>query len=239
MQIALVLYPGLTTLDVVGPYEFLKFLPGADVRFVAVEAGPVPNDRGQLLLAATHALDEVPRPDLLLVPGSEAGTPAAMADRRLTDWIASAHEHTRYTCSVCSGALVLASAGVLKGLPATTHWAGMDFLARFGAEARPGDRIVRAGKVWTAAGVSAGIDLGLALIEEIEGREAAEVAQLINEYDPQPGVDAGHMSKAGEAVRARARAEMRRLSASPGAPVALAKLAWRRAIERVRRRVPT
>ena len=237
-QIAIVLYPGLTALDALGPYEVLKMLPGAEVRFVAHEPGPIATDRGVLTIGATHAFDETPSPYLLLVPGAESTTTTAMADGRLITWLQKAHRTTTYTTSVCSGALVLAAAGLLEGLPATTHWAAQSHLARFGATPSPDARLVRAGKVWTAAGVSAGLDLALALFGEIAGREAAEVAQLLLEYDPQPPFDAGHPSKANDAVRAKAEAELARFGKNPRNIVSIPKILWRRAIDRSRKARP-
>lgn len=236
MQIAIPIYPGFTALDALGPYEVLKMLPDVDVRFVAHQTGPVPTDRGILVVGATHTLEETPSPDLVLIPGSEAHTAIAAADRNLVDWLRRAHETTRYTTSVCSGAVVLGAAGMLKGRPATTHWAAMEVLKRFGAEPRPSERIVCSGKVWTAAGVSAGIDLAFALAEEIAGREVAERIQLLIEYDPRPPQDAGHMDKASNVVKEAARAEMERLSRNPMNAVAFAKLAWAGAIIKARKR---
>lgn len=236
MQIAIVLYPGFTALDALGPYEVLKMLPDAEIRFVAREVGPVPTDRGILVVGATHTFDETPRPDLILVPGSEARTVAAAADGRLTEWLRRAHDGTRFTTSVCSGAVVLAAAGLLKGRPATTHWAAMDALGRLGATPVPTERTVRSGKVWTAAGVSAGIDLAFHLVQEVAGRETAERIQLMIEYDPRPPQDAGHMDKAPPAVAAAARREMARLSRHPMNAALIAKLAWTTAIRRARLR---
>ncbi|MDF3415427.1 DJ-1/PfpI family protein [Sulfitobacter sp. M57] len=235
MQIALVLYPGFTALDVLGPYEVLKMLPGVDLRFVAHEVGPVVTDRGILVVAATHTFDETPAPDMVLVPGSEAQTAIAAADGTLTKWLRQAHVGTRFTTSVCSGAVVLGAAGLLKGLPATTHWAAMDVLNRFGAIPQPDKRVVTSGNIWTAAGVSAGIDLAFSLVEVIAGRETAERIQLIIEYDPQPPQDAGHMSKATADVAETARAEMAKLSRNPMNAVALSKLVWRKAISKARK----
>lgn len=235
MQIAIVLYPGFTALDALGPYEVFKMLPNAELRFVAHEVGPVATDRGVLVVGATHTFDETPAPDLVLVPGSEAQTAVAAADGKLSGWLRRAHENSRFTTSVCSGAVVLGASGLLKGQPATTHWAAMDVLPRFGAKPQPTERIVRAGKVWTAAGVSAGIDLAFALAEEIAGRETAERIQLLIEYDPQPARDAGHMSKASAAVADAARAEMTRLSRNPMNTIALGKLAWRAALAKARK----
>lgn len=207
MQIAIVLYPGLTTLDAVGPYEVLKFIPDSEVRFVAHAPGPVVTD-GPLTLIATHSFADTPSPDIILVPGSEANTLIATQDAELTGWLAKAHETSRYTLSVCSGALILAAAGLLDGKPATTHWIAQDHLEKFGALPQRQRRIVQAGKVITAAGVSAGIDLGLFVVGEVSGRERGEIAQLLIEYDPQPPFDAGHPGKASEAVFTQARAEM-------------------------------
>ena len=131
---------------------------------------PISTDRGMLIIGATHSFDETPAPFLVLVPGSEANTATAMADRRLIAWLKKAHETSTWTTSVCSGALILAAAGLLEGEQATTHWWAQSSLKRFGAIAMPNDRIVRSGKIWTAAGVSAGLDLAFALFGEIAGR---------------------------------------------------------------------
>jgi transcriptional regulator GlxA family with amidase domain len=136
----------------------------------------------------------------------------AMADDRLLAWLKKIHPTTRLTLSVCSGALILAAAGILKGHPATTHWMVQEMLPQFGAEPRPDERIVKAGRIYTAAGVSAGLDLGLQVMAEICGRERAEIIQLLIEYDPRPPVDAGHITKASEAVIAAARSEMLHLA---------------------------
>ena len=196
MLIAILLYPGLTALDAIGPYEVLNSAEGLDIRFVWKKAGPVVTDHGRFTLGATHSFDEVGRPDVLIVPGSSANTGHAMRDAAVLDFIRQAHEHTRWTTSVCSGALVLAAAGILKGHPATTHWAVMNSLAKYGAEPRPNERVVRSGKIITAAGVSAGIDMGLTLLTELKGEQVAKAVQLAIEYDPQPPFDTGHVNKA-------------------------------------------
>lgn len=208
MIVAILTYPGLTALDAIGPYEVFNSSPGIEVRFVWKRTGAVVTDHGGLTLGATHTLAGTPQPDVVLVPGSSANTASAMRDAALLDWLRATHEGTRFTTSVCSGALVLAAAGLLKGLPATTHWAVMGSLAKYGAEPRPADRVVRAGRVWTAAGVSAGIDMGLALLAELAGEEAARAAQLAIEYDPRPPFDAGHASRADAATRERALREL-------------------------------
>lgn len=205
MQIAIVLYPGLTALDAIGPYEVLNSADGFDIRFVWKSAGPVVTDHGAFTLGATHTLADTPAPDVVIVPGSSANTGHAMKDAGLREWLIGAHQRTRFTTSVCSGALVLGAAGLLKGHPATTHWGVMDSLAKYGAEARPNERVVRSGRIITAAGVSAGIDMGLALLAELSGPDAAQAAQLAIEYDPRPPFDCGHMTKADAATADAAR----------------------------------
>jgi transcriptional regulator GlxA family with amidase domain len=234
LQLAIALYPGFTAMDAIGPYEVLKLLPDTETRFVSHEPGPVVTDRGVLIVGATHSFEETPNPDLILVPGSEATTTTAMADSALIAWLKQSHTSSRFTTSVCSGALVLAAAGILEGLPATTHWWGQSSLARFGATASPHERTVRSGKVWTAAGVSAGIDLALSLAAEIAGREQAEIAQLRIEYDPRPPFDAGHPDKASEEVRTKAAAALARDAHNPQDLVSIPKILWRRAIEKAR-----
>jgi transcriptional regulator GlxA family with amidase domain len=236
MQVAIVLYPELTALDALGPYEILHTMPDTEVRFVGAEPGPIAADSGVLFLGVTHSYAETPAPDIVLVPGSSSGTASAMADKQLIDWLRRVHQTTTWTTSVCTGALVLGAAGILKGLPATTHWVAQSALSALGAKPQPDKRIVHAGKVATAAGVSAGLDLALWLAGEIHGREVAEIIQLGIEYDPQPPFDAGHPSKAGDEVRRKARAELIRAGASPREAIAIPKVLWRRAIDSFRAR---
>lgn len=236
MQVAIVLYPGMTALDAIGPYEILRTLPGCDLRLVWREPGPIVTDSNVLVLGATHSFDETPSPDIVLVPGSSADTATAMADTALIGWLRRVHPTTRYTLSVCSGALVLAAAGLLEGLPATTHWMAQDWLPKFGAKPQREQRIVRAGrKIITAAGVSAGLDLALFVYGELCGRDAAETAQLIIEYDPQPPFDSGHPTKARPEIFARAKKEMGAAARNPRDLVSIPTVLWRRAIDRVRR----
>ncbi|WP_433678935.1 DJ-1/PfpI family protein [Nocardia sp. CA-119907] len=245
MQIAIVVYPGMTALDVIGPYEVLRLLPGARLRFVWHEPGPITTDSGVLMLGATHSFDETPSPDIVLIGGSGPATATTAADERLLAWLRQVHETSTWTTSVCTGSVVLAAAGILKDKPATSHWAGLSALKALGAQPRGAERIVRDGKIVTAAGVSAGIDLGLWLAGEIAGKEAAEAIQLMIEYDPQPPFDSGHMSKASSAARRKVTAMVGRegadlLTADPRAVVreasAIAKLSWTTAIDRARAR---
>jgi transcriptional regulator GlxA family with amidase domain len=236
MQIAIVLYPGLTALDAIGPYEILRLLPGAEVRFVGATPEPVVADSGVLFLGVTHTYAETPNPDVVLVPGSGPRTATTMADQRLTGWLRRVHETTLWTTSVCTGAMILAAAGILDGQPATTHWQMQSGLAAMGAKVRRQERIVRAGKIVTAAGVSAGLDLGLWLAGEIAGREQAETIQLYIEYDPRPPFDAGHPSKASKTVIHNARTLGRKIAVNPSEMRAIPAVAWRRVLDRFRDR---
>jgi putative intracellular protease/amidase len=172
MKIAILLFDGFAALDAVGPYEVLGRLPEAQVVFVGRETGPKRTETDSLSLVADRALAEVTDPDILVVPGG-FGTRTLLGDEELTGWIAAAHERTRWTTSVCTGALLLGAAGVLRGLRATTHWAVHERLAEFGAQPVH-ERVVEDGKVMTAAGVSAGIDMGLRLAQLVAGDDVAK-----------------------------------------------------------------
>ncbi|MFI6484620.1 DJ-1/PfpI family protein [Nonomuraea sp. NPDC050663] len=187
MHVAIPLYPRFTALDVVGPYTALAFAPGWKVTFVAGQAGPVTDDQGSLTLMATASYEEVPRPDVIVVPGGP-GTVPAMNDTALTGWLAAAHEHTTWTTSVCSGAFVLAAAGLLAGRRATSHWGWVEHLQGLGTEP-VSERVVFDGKIVTAAGVSAGIDMALELLVRESGEGTAQAVQLAIEYDPRPPYD--------------------------------------------------
>ncbi len=189
MKIAIVLYDRLTALDAIGPYEVLSRLPGASLSFLAPAAGPVRTDNGMLTLIAEHALQDMPDPDIIVIPGGP-GEVAARAGGDVLRWLRAAHETSTWTTSVCTGSLVLAEAGLLAGRRATSHWLALEQLRALGAEP-VAERVVFDGKLVTAAGVSAGIDMGLALAERVAGRQVAEAIQLGIEYDPQPPLRAG------------------------------------------------
>jgi putative intracellular protease/amidase len=196
MQIVFVLFDRLTALDAIGPYEVLQRLPGADVVFAAKEAGVYRTDTKKLGLVADVALSDVPHPDVLMMPGGH-GTRVLEQDEELLQWVRDVHAGTTWTTSVCTGSLVLAAAGLLEGLDATTHWTQLDHLRDYGA--RPTlQRVVEQGKIVTAAGVSAGIDMGLTLAARIAGDDVAKLIQLGVEYDPQPPFDTGSPEKAGD-----------------------------------------
>ncbi|WP_326719360.1 DJ-1/PfpI family protein [Streptomyces sp. NBC_00243] len=207
MQIAIVLFDRFTALDAVGPYETLGRLPGAEVVFVAEQTGPVRTDTGNLALTADKTLAEVEHPDIVVVPGGPGQTPQ-MENRALLDWLRAADATSTWTTSVCTGSLLLAAAGLLDGRRATSHWLALDFLKQFGVEPT-GERVVFDGKYVTAAGVSAGIDMGLTLLGRIAGDEHAQSVQLLTEYDPQPPYDAGSPEKAPAHLVAEFRANSR------------------------------
>ena len=196
MKIAILVFDKLTALDAIGPYEVLSRIPGAELTFVAKETGPIRSDTGMLGISADATLAELPGPDILLIPGGEGNRPL-LGDEEVLDWVRSAHETSTWTTSVCTGSLVLGAAGVLEGKRATTHWAYRDRLPDFGAEA-VAERFVIDGKVVTAAGVSAGIDMALALVARLAGEDVAKAIQLGIEYDPAPPFDAGSPEKADE-----------------------------------------
>jgi transcriptional regulator GlxA family with amidase domain len=233
-QLAIVVYPGFTALDFIGPYEVLRNLPHVEVRFVWHEIGPVAADSGVLMIGATHTFDETPAPDVLLIPGGMSTIEHAR-DEKLLAWVRQAHQHSAWTTSVCSGSLVLAAAGVLDGKRATSHWAALPVLKAFGVTAVGDERIVHEGKVLTAAGVSAGIDLGLWLAARLTDEAHAKAVQLVIEYDPQPPFDSGHMSKASGATKASATALLGRDMVKPAALKAGTLMLWDQAILRFRR----
>ncbi|HEV2787701.1 MAG TPA: DJ-1/PfpI family protein [Solirubrobacteraceae bacterium] len=183
MQIAILLYDRVVALDAIGPYDVLKLVPGADVRLVAATPGEIATD-GPLSLVADHALDDVPRPDVVVVPGGP-GAAEASRDERVRAWLREAHEHTRYTTSVCWGSELLGAAGLLDGVPATSHWLVRDELAGHGAVPVE-ERVVVSDRIITSAGVSAGIDMALRLAALLAGDEVAQWIALVLEYAPEP-----------------------------------------------------
>ncbi|KZM69000.1 DJ-1/PfpI family protein [Nocardia terpenica] len=198
MQIAIVLFDRFTALDAVGPYQVLCGIPGAETVFVAEQAGPVVDNEDSLALVARRTFAEVPRPDIVVVPGGP-GQNDRMTDDTLLNWLRAVDATSTWTTSVCTGSLLLAAAGLLRGRRATTHWLALDTLAEYGATPTS-ERVVFDGKYVTAAGVSSGIDMGLTLVGAIAGDEHAMAIQLLTEYDPQPPYDAGSPAKAPAAV---------------------------------------
>jgi transcriptional regulator GlxA family with amidase domain len=212
MEIAILVYPGFTALDAVGPYEVLCRLPGSTTAFVATAPGPVTTDTGVLTLVAERGLDEMRSPDVVVVPGGP-GEVAVRAGGAALDWLREVHPTTTWTASVCTGSLILGAAGLLRGRRATTHWLAIDQLRALGAE--PVDeRVVVEDehRLVTAAGVSAGIDMALTLAARIAGDQVAQAIQLGIEYDPQPPFDSGSPHRAPADVVALLRARSRFLA---------------------------
>jgi transcriptional regulator GlxA family with amidase domain len=228
-QIAIVVYPGFTALDFIGPYEVLQRLPGAEIRFVWHEPGPIAAESGVLLIGATHSFAETPSPDIVLVPGGLTTVEHAR-DEKMLDWVRATHQTAAWTASVCSGSLVLAAAGLLDGKRATSHWSVLALLKTLGVKAVGDERVVHEGNIVTCAGVSAGIDLGLWLAGQIAGDDRAKAIQLSIEYDPQPPFDSGHMSKASAKTKAAATALLAREVAIPATLKAGTQLLWDRAL---------
>jgi putative intracellular protease/amidase len=235
-QIAIVTYPGCTALDFIGPYEVLRWLPGAEVRFVWHEPGPITADSGVLVTGVTHSFAETSSPDVILVPGGMTTVEHAR-DEALLDWLREAHRSATWTASVCSGSIILAAAGLLNGKRATSHWMALPILKTLGANAVGDERVVHEGKIVTSAGVSAGIDLALWLAGQIGGDDRAKVIQLSMEYDPQPPFDCGHMSKASAKEKAAATALMAREIAKPAQLKAGTRLLWNHALDAARAKV--
>lgn len=205
MKIAFLFYEGMTALDAIGPHEILSRLPGASVFRVAERAGPIQTD-SQLILTADYSLADVTNADVVLVPG--AGNATALSDHPETlEWLRSIHATTTWTTSVCTGSLILGAAGILSGLRATTHWAAFERLNVWKAIPTK-TRVVEAGKVITAAGVSAGIDMALILSSKIAGEKFAQAIQLGIEYDPNPPFDIGSPEKADPVIREGLRSRM-------------------------------
>jgi transcriptional regulator GlxA family with amidase domain len=198
MQVAYLLYDRFTALDITGPHDVLNSVPGNESIFVAEQPGPIRNESDTLSVVADASLEEVPSPDIVVVPGG-FGNRMLLEYEPLHEWIRGVHETSTWTTSVCTGSLLLAAAGLLDGAPATTHWLARDVLADLGAKPVP-ERIVEHGKIVTAAGVSSGIDMALELVTKINGPEVAQAVQLGIEYDPQPPHDAGSPEKAPQPI---------------------------------------
>ncbi|WP_433558640.1 DJ-1/PfpI family protein [Pseudonocardia xinjiangensis] len=203
MNAVFVLYDQMTALDLVGPYEVLAGHPQVRTYFAANRTGGVRCDNG-LTLHADVTFDELPNPDLVVVPGSSRWH-AALDDDELITWLAAAHLRATWTTSVCTGSTLLAKAGILSGRRATSHWVARDTLTADGAIVSA-ERVVVDGNVITCAGVSAGIDMALTLAAALWGESAAMAIQLALEYDPQPPFDSGTPENAPPAVVAAVRA---------------------------------
>ena len=196
MQVVIPLFPKFTALDGIGPYEVLQRIPSIDVTFIGHQRGEIRSENGFLGITADGTFDDFPRPDVIVFPGG-VGTRPLVHDEQVVDWLRTAHATTRFTTSVCTGSIVLGAAGLLNGLTATTHWSCYPELEAQGATP-VADRVVEHldRRIITAAGVSSGIDMALRLVELLVDRTAAEAAQWMIEYDPQPPFDCGSTATA-------------------------------------------
>lgn len=204
-RVAIPIFPRFTALDAVGPYEVLQRIPSVEVVFLGHRRGEVRTENGMLGINCDATFDDVTAPDVVVVPGG-IGTRELIHDDGIRSWLQAVHPNTRFTTSVCTGALLLAAAGLLEGLTATTHWGAAELLNGSGAHYVP-ERVVEhlRQRIITAAGVSSGIDMALRLVELLFDREAARAAQLLIEYDPQPPFDTGTPAKADRATLTRAK----------------------------------
>lgn len=205
LQVAIPLFPRFTALDAIGPYEVLQRIPTIDVTFVGHQRGEVRSENGMLGVAIDATFEELSAPDIIVFPGG-VGTRPLVHDEHVKSWVRAAHQTTKFTTSVCTGSLVLGAAGLLDGLTATTHWACYGELEATGAIATA-QRVVEHldRRLITAAGVSSGIDMALRLVELLVDRTAAQAAQLMIEYDPQPPFDCGALAKCDDGTVARVR----------------------------------
>lgn len=202
MKIVFLFYEGMTALDAIGPHEILSRLPNAKVFRVTKNPGLIRTDTG-LTMSAEYSFFDVKDADILLLPG--AGNATTLREHpEILDWIRMIHSTTQWTTTVCTGSLILGAAGLLRGIKATTHWAALDRLKKWGAIPTQ-SRIVESGKIITAAGVSAGIDMALFLAGKIAGNNFAETLQLGLEYDPEPPFNSGSPQKASPEIVDRLR----------------------------------
>jgi putative intracellular protease/amidase len=207
MEIAILLYDRFTALDAVGPYEVLSRLPDAKLTFVAEHAAPTRSDTRRLALLADATLEQLPHPEIVLVPGGP-GQVELMEDGPVHEWLRAADATSTWTASVCTGSLILAAAGLLEGRRATSNWQALQELRQLGADVVP-ERVVFDGKYVTSAGVTAGIDMALSLAAKLAGDQVAQAIQLGLEYDPDPPFDAGSPEKAPAEIVAAVRAHSR------------------------------
>jgi len=191
MQIVIYIYNGMTMLDAIGPYEVLRNLKDVNIKFVSKQKGEITADSHFIHINSKYSIDEISSADILLIPGSTIGFIREMKDKTVLSWIKKMDEQTQKTVTVCTGSIILAATGLLKGKKATSHWKPINLLSEFGAIPTR-ERIIEEGKYITAAGVSAGIDMALYLVDLLEGPEVAKAAQLAIEYDPKPLYQSGN-----------------------------------------------
>lgn len=209
MEIVIYIYNGMTMLDAIGPYEVLRNLDQVNIKFVSKNKGEITADSNFIHLNSKYEINEIHKADILLIPGSTASFIKEIQDKEVLSWIKKINQTTQKTISVCTGSIILAATGLLKGRKATSHWAAIEFLTQFGAIPTR-DRIVEEDKFITAAGVSAGIDMALYLVNNLQGATSAKAAQLLIEYDPSPIFQSGNYASAEEKVINLAKRKMKK-----------------------------
>jgi transcriptional regulator GlxA family with amidase domain len=209
MEIVIYLYNGITMLDAIGPYEVFRNVEGVKVKFASKHKGEIRADSHLIHINSKHGIDEVDKTDILLIPGSTIAFVREMKDEKVLNWIRKVNETTEKTVSVCTGSLIIAGTGLLNGRRATSHWKPMALLSEYGA-IPTSERIVEDGKFISAAGVSAGIDMAIYLMNMLKGSQAAKAAQLAIEYDPNPMFRSGNYQHAEEDVITLAEKNMER-----------------------------
>lgn len=209
MNVVIYIYNGMTMLDAIGPYEVLRNVKGVHIKFVSKAKGEIVADSHYIHLASKYSIDEVAKADILIIPGSTIAFVREMKDQKVLKWIRDINTTTQKTVSVCTGSIILAATGLLENKKATSHWKPIQLLKQFGAKPTR-ERIVEEGKFITAAGVSAGIDMALCLVDSLFGEKEAKAAQLAIEYDPKPMYDSGNFSEAEESVIQLAERNMER-----------------------------
>lgn len=209
LEIAILLYEGMTALDAIGPYEVLSRLPNVTLKLVAQSPGLITTDTRYLALNATSSLAESVSPDVIVLPGGSAGTLKIAQEPAVLTWLQAVHPQTQWTTAVCTGVFLLGAAGLLSNIPATTHWASTSDLGKYNAIYQPA-RFVQSGKIITAAGVSAGIDMAIYLASQLRGEAVAKAIQLAIEYDPQPPFVSGSLQQADQETVQQARELLKR-----------------------------
>lgn len=195
-EIATLVYPGMTTLDLVGPQQVFGYTMGARVHLVWKNKNPVVTDTA-LSILPSKTFDECPDPvDIIFVPGGARETVALMEDADVIRFVAGRGKTARYVTSVCTGSLVLGAAGLLRGYKATSHWAVRDVLSQLGATP-VNSRVVEDRNRITAGGITSGIDFGLRVAAKLRGEDYGRALELQMEYDPQPPFGTGTLEKAG------------------------------------------
>ncbi len=209
MKIAILIYNGITMLDVIGPYEVWSNIDGVEVFLVAKRKGEIKSDTGFVTLKAKYNFKDIKEADILLIPGSSIAFINVMKDEKTLEWIKMIDKSTEFTTSVCSGSIILAKAGLLKDLKATSHWKTMPLLKEYHVIPTK-ERVVKDGKYITSAGVSAGIDMALVLCEELVGEDKTKAIQLVLEYDPNPIYKSGNIDNCEPEIVALAEKKLKR-----------------------------